>query len=540
MKKRHFLYITLILSVCLSCYRNSALDSMESLVQEYPDSALSVLQGIRPSSIKGKGEKARYALLYSVALDKNYIDVDSDTTIIKAVRWYEKTGDRHHLMLSYYYAGRVEYNSANYAGAASYAQKAMDLAIQLSDSYYVGMICWLFGDIYYANHNYLKAQYFFDKADVSFQESDTDRYSFFSKCESAKMFLAMREYHKCDSVLNVVISNLDNEDSALLSTYYSLAIRSWSIQGKDLDAISAFERWSVLPDKADPFNVYGQIAVSYARKGDKHAAKECLDMAYMSVSKEQLPLVSSYSASVLYNEKEYKQALDSLQKGYRYQNTVAYAQFANSIDDAMSEFYKSEARLKEQKMRGKMALISIIAVIIVLLSLVYYLLRKKEYTEKLNAAKADIALVSQMNKDTLKGFAKFMQIRQGILDDVISGYSSEKDSHEAGAIYDIVDDKIESLKTGGDGFKKLVKDLNNCFGDIVIKLKETFPDISRQDYRILVYYFSGFSQETVSVLTGVPVQKLYNFKRSWTERFSQLDSPEKDLFLNRINPTRIS
>jgi tetratricopeptide (TPR) repeat protein len=538
MKKRSLLYIILILAVCLSCHRNSALDSMESLVQEYPDSALSVLQGIRPSSIKGKGEKARYALLYSVALDKNYIDVDSDTTIIKAVRWYEKTGDRHHLMLSYYYAGRVEYNSANYAGATSYAQKAMDLAVQSSDSYYQGMICWLFGDIYYANHNYIKARFFFDKADESFRESHKERYSFFSKCESAKMYLALGDYHKCDSVLNVVISSIDKEDSPLLSTYYSLAVRSRSIQGKDAEAIETFEIWNRMADKADPLTVYGQAAISYARTGDRKKALECLDLSYMSASEDQLPLVSSYSASVLYIGKEYKQAIDSLKKGYDYQNRVANIQFANSIDDALSEFYKSEARLKEQKMNVRMALISFIALIIVMLSLAYYLLRKKEYTEKLNAAKADIAFISQMNKDTLKGFAKFMQIRQGVLDDVISGYSTEKSTRKAGAIYDVVDDKIEGLKAGGDGYKKLVKDLNDCFGNIVKKLKEIYPDISQQDNHILVYYFSGFSQETVSILTGVPVQKLYNFKRSWAERFARLASPEKELFLSRLNPTK--
>lgn len=511
---------------------------MESFVQEYPDSALSVLRGIKSSSIKGRGEKARYALLYSIALDKNYIDVDSDTTIIKAVRWYEKTGDRHHLMLSYYYAGRVEFNSANYAGAAAYARKAMILAEELSDGYYQGMISWLTGDIYYANYNFLKAQYYYDMADGAFKESGKDRHAMFSKCESAKMYLALGDYHKCDSVLNVVFSSIDKEDSALLSTYYSLAIRSCSIQGKDAEAIESFEIWNRLADKADPLTVYGQAAISYARTGNRKKARECLDLSYLSASEDQLPLLSSYSASVLYIDKEYKQAIDSLKKGYDYQNRVANIQFANSIDDALSEFYKSEARLKEQKMNARMALISFIALIIVLLSLAYYLLRKKEYTEKLNAAKADIALISQMNKDTLKGFAKFMQIRQGVLDDVISGYSTEKRTRKAGAIYDVVDDKIEGLKAGGDGYKKLVKDLNDCFGNIVKKLKENYPDISQQDHHILVYYFCGFSQETVSILTGVPVQKLYNFKRSWAERFARLTSPEKDLFLSRLNPTK--
>ena len=538
MPKGTFICFFIVLSLCCSCFRNSRLDGIESYIQERPDSALVALQNMSPSSLKGRAERARYALLYSIALDKNYIDISSDSTIIQAVKWYEKSGDKNRLMLSYYYAGRVQYNAANYAGAVTYAQKAIDLAVPLNDGYYQGLSCWLTGDVYYANHNYLKALGYYDLAEESFRKSGNDRYAIFSKCESAKMFLALGDYHKCDSVLNVVNSLLDNDDDALLSTYHSLKIRSLSHQGKDKEAIRSFECWKELQDKADPLAVYGETALSFAREGNKKNALECMEMAYLHASEEQMPLVSSYSGSILYFDGEYKQAIDSLQKGYDYQNKVAYVQFANSIDDALSEFYKSESAMKEQKMKGELVLVSIIAAILILAALTYYLLKKKEYTRKLNSAKADIAFISQLNRDSLQNFAKYMQIRQNVLDDVIAGYNTEKRSRKSGAVYDIVDDKIASLKGGGEGFKKLVKDLNTCFDGIVIKLKEHFPDLSKQDYHILVYYFGGFSQETVSTLTGIPVEKLYNLKRSWVERFNQIPSPDRELLLGRMNTSK--
>ena len=53
------------------------LDNVESFIQERPDSALSVLEGIDKSNLNNKGLKARHGLLLSMALDKNFIDLTS-------------------------------------------------------------------------------------------------------------------------------------------------------------------------------------------------------------------------------------------------------------------------------------------------------------------------------------------------------------------------------------------------------------------------------------------------------------------------------
>ena len=43
-------------------------------MEERPDSALAILQGIEVGDLSGKEEKAKHALLLSMALDKNVID----------------------------------------------------------------------------------------------------------------------------------------------------------------------------------------------------------------------------------------------------------------------------------------------------------------------------------------------------------------------------------------------------------------------------------------------------------------------------------
>ena len=71
------LSVTFILAMA-GCARHSAawseMDKAEALMESRPDSALRILDSIDSGSLDGREENARYALLTSMALDKNYID----------------------------------------------------------------------------------------------------------------------------------------------------------------------------------------------------------------------------------------------------------------------------------------------------------------------------------------------------------------------------------------------------------------------------------------------------------------------------------
>ena len=84
----------------------------ETCMNEYPDSALTVLKSIGQADLQSEEHHARYALLYSQALDKNYIDVTSDSLIQVAVEYYKDKDDVRSRFFSYYYLGRI-YTNAN-------------------------------------------------------------------------------------------------------------------------------------------------------------------------------------------------------------------------------------------------------------------------------------------------------------------------------------------------------------------------------------------------------------------------------------------
>ena len=79
-----------LLLLAVSCADDAAvmseLDAAESVMEDSPETALAILDTMQRSRLVSREAIARHALLYSQALDKNYIDMTTDSIIRPAVR----------------------------------------------------------------------------------------------------------------------------------------------------------------------------------------------------------------------------------------------------------------------------------------------------------------------------------------------------------------------------------------------------------------------------------------------------------------------
>ena len=89
MKRTLYLFLMLTVLLLTGCRKQSPvadkLQQAEAMMDEHPDSALNLLKGIAQPELQTQAHHARYALLYSQALDKNYIDLTNDSLISIAV-----------------------------------------------------------------------------------------------------------------------------------------------------------------------------------------------------------------------------------------------------------------------------------------------------------------------------------------------------------------------------------------------------------------------------------------------------------------------
>ena len=89
-KLHHIFFLLVTLAVAASCHQRqqSTIKQAIALANEFPDSALKVLDGIDRHSLSD-GEQAMYALAYTLAQDKSGLDVNNDSLIRLAYDHYK-------------------------------------------------------------------------------------------------------------------------------------------------------------------------------------------------------------------------------------------------------------------------------------------------------------------------------------------------------------------------------------------------------------------------------------------------------------------
>lgn len=141
--------ITLLASVsCSGGGRNASLDSAERMMNQYPDSALIILRSLDAAELDTDADRAKYSLLYSQALDKNHIDIKSDSLISYAVEYYDRVGDDANSAKAYYYLGCVYENADDFYAAARAYVEAKNYVHAVDDDYLRGLIYFRMGALY--------------------------------------------------------------------------------------------------------------------------------------------------------------------------------------------------------------------------------------------------------------------------------------------------------------------------------------------------------------------------------------------------------
>ncbi|MDE6695994.1 MAG: hypothetical protein K2K25_03860 [Muribaculaceae bacterium] len=95
----------------------------EQIMNAQPDSALSILNSIDSGCLEGKKEWARFSLLKSMALDKNFVDTTVFDVLQPAIDYYLKKGSADDRLRTFYYQGRIYQNRGkNDSAMYSYLQ----------------------------------------------------------------------------------------------------------------------------------------------------------------------------------------------------------------------------------------------------------------------------------------------------------------------------------------------------------------------------------------------------------------------------------
>lgn len=133
--------LALVLLVLCSRHRIApSLDDVKTYLQDRPDSSLATLRAIDTTRLSSHALRARYALLYAIALDKNWIDTSDVSVILPAVNYYDRHPSGNRRAKAWYYLGRIQENGGNLPEASISFLKAELFGEHSEDKFFQSLV----------------------------------------------------------------------------------------------------------------------------------------------------------------------------------------------------------------------------------------------------------------------------------------------------------------------------------------------------------------------------------------------------------------
>lgn len=241
------------------------MDHAESLMQEMPDSALDVLEGIDVARLTGKEEKARYALLRSMALDKNYVDTTTFDILQPAIDYYFENGTPDEILKTRYYQGRIYQNKQERDSALRVFARGMRVAPQCADSAIIARTLVAQACIYYDLYDFVNFIRANQKAATIYHTLSDKDHEFDCLIYILDAASLLKDKAKADSVNSVLdtFGSLDESEAwKLAASRLSYIRRFGSVQEirNVSDSISGCDGLDsdVMLSLADAYNTIGE------------------------------------------------------------------------------------------------------------------------------------------------------------------------------------------------------------------------------------------------------------------------------------------
>lgn len=276
----------IIITVCLSiivfafvgCDRHNGasekLNLAESLMDSKPDSALSILNAVNVETLNGKKDKARYALLKSMALDKNYIDTTSLDILQPAIDYYLRKGTADEKLRTYYYQGRIYQNRVNNDSAMQSFMRGREYCGQASDTLTMANLLVAQGTILYTTYkfdDFIKVNL---EAAELYRESGRPDYEILSLANVLDGSILNGDKNLADSIMSIAQDkiNKNHELSSAIAPY----VLSYVVKFGTKEDVNSIMGYYNSVDSIDD-STKMSVAMAYCKIGDVFNAKRFLD-----------------------------------------------------------------------------------------------------------------------------------------------------------------------------------------------------------------------------------------------------------------------
>ena len=356
----HILYIGIILLLlgitgCRKQYPVAEkLLHAETVMNEHPDSALNLLKGIAQPELQTREHHARYALLYSQALDKNYIDLTSDSLINIAVDYYKDRDDVRAKFLSYYYLGRIYTNANNLTQATLAYMEAEQLVDELGDDYAAGLLYTQMGNIYRNYYDYPKALQSYRLSTEYFHKAEKPLHKLYGMLRQSSIYKSMnKETDSFHILYNTLIEAKETNQTSIIHSCLGDLIMLCLNMDKQEEAVSFYN------ELINHYSIERMTSSFYASLGLLMAKEKNVEKSQLYINKAwerartQSDSVHLYyiSSQVAQLSSSYQKAFSDLEQSITLQNRSVREALQQPVLTAQKNFFKQELQHKEYRLR---------------------------------------------------------------------------------------------------------------------------------------------------------------------------------------------
>ena len=434
------IFLSIILQMAVCCNRHSEADSRmdkaESLMVSKPDSALMILDSITPEMLSGKKVKARYALLKSMALDKNYIDTTTFDVLQPAIDYFLKNGSADEKLRTYYYQGRIYQNRQNPDSAMQSFMRGREYGAQATDTLTLANLLVAQGTILYTTYkfdDFIKVN--MDAAKLYNGIGKID-YEILSLVNALDGSIVTCNKHLADSIMSITRKKAghDSELNAIINPYVLTYTAKFGNEG---DIKKILNRYKSTDEFDDETKV--SIALAYCKIGDLDNARRFLEVITVSSSTRRSLEYLAAKSDILEQSGNLAGALETYRDFYTTLSSIHQNIFSHDLLFAKERHEMEKSNLLKIQKRDRIIWISISVAFLLLLVTCYIY-----YRYRLGKAKNQ---VDDLEKKRLKLEQENLRLKIKQLEDESSSLKEilEKRDDLAKPIEDAIKIRIEML-----------------------------------------------------------------------------------------------
>lgn len=560
------LLIIILCALSLACSRglDSRVALADSLMWERPDSALSILESIDTASLTAPSDRARYALLLTQARHKNNIFETDDSLITSAVSYYDEHGPDSCRMLSLFYHAVILENSGNSSTALDRLLPALDVATKLENTYWMARVHELLGDIYYDTYNMNVAISHIKKSHDLFKISNHKLNADYKIALLSRAYNHLGNTEKSIELLDSVMPTINKEDSVLIGYITMSYFRPYLVMNRcDLALQSVKKARKLWDNQYDDMFEWCDIAEAYCRMGFPDSATVALEKYKLyNPDFKTKPEFWSVCASIAKTNHDTELSYSLMDSSIKYDHIQA----SKALNQCLSfverdyEIARNKAIIKERIISKRAYLSVSIAIILLLIILIItYLISQKRKKAQIISEMYDVIEINEslikeissqdriisnldtslrevestlMLKQTLTRELLYMHIKT--LDILSTEYLEKLDSPKLHNI--IISNFTQRLKEmrDDDFIAKLKSILNRCMDNILMKMENQIPDLSKTDLNFITLVLAGFSPRSICLLSQLKIASYYNKLSRLKARINSSGAKDTSMFLDAM------